>query len=171
MSKTTIRRAVPADAVALAALGARTFADTFGHLYPPEDLAAFLSQTHTPALASADLADPAKAVWVAENDGRLIGYALAGPCALPHPEATSANGELKRIYVLAEAQGEGLGQRLMDQSLQWLESQRRLPIWLGVWSENHAAQRLYERRGFRKVGEYGFKVGASVDHEFIFRRD
>ena len=35
-----IRRAVPADAELLSALAARTFTETFGHLYPPEDLAA-----------------------------------------------------------------------------------------------------------------------------------
>jgi RimJ/RimL family protein N-acetyltransferase len=39
-----------------------------------------------------------------------------------------------------------------------------------VWSENHGAQRFYAREGFEKVGEYGFKVGRTVDHEFILRR-
>jgi ribosomal protein S18 acetylase RimI-like enzyme len=168
---TTIRRANPADAAALAELGARTFAAAFGHLYPPEDLATFLAQTHTPATAAAELADQSKAIWVAEAGGRLIGYAVAGPCALPHPEVTPTCGELKRIYILAEAQGGGLGQRLVDAALDWLAAIGRSPVWLGVFSENHGAQRLYARQGFRKVGEYGFRVGATVDHEFIFRRD
>jgi hypothetical protein len=30
---------------------------------------------------------------------------------------------------------------------------------------------VYEKRGFVRVGEYGFKVGETIDHEFIFRRD
>jgi RimJ/RimL family protein N-acetyltransferase len=44
-------------------------------------------------------------------------------------------------------------------------------LWIGVWSENHAAQRLYARKGFTRVGEYLFRVGQTRDHEFIFRRD
>ena len=43
-------------------------------------------------------------------------------------------------------------------------------VWIGVWSENHGAQRLYARHGFEKVGEYEFKVGQTRDHEFILRR-
>jgi ribosomal protein S18 acetylase RimI-like enzyme len=43
-------------------------------------------------------------------------------------------------------------------------------IWIGVWSENLGAQRFYARRGFEKVGEYGFPVGKTLDHEFILRR-
>jgi ribosomal protein S18 acetylase RimI-like enzyme len=171
MPKATIRRAVPTDAEVLASLGARTFAIAFGHLYPPADLATFLHEAHTPTATGAELADASKAAWLAETDDVAVGYALAGPCALPHPEVTERSGELKRIYVLDDAQGEGLGQRLMDAALAWLAAEGRAPIWLGVFSENLGAQRFYERQGFRKVGEYGFRVGAATDREFIFRRD
>ena len=30
--------------------------------------------------------------------------------------------------------------------------------------------RFYERQGFEKAGEYGFKVGQTTDREFILRR-
>jgi hypothetical protein len=49
-----IRRAVPADAQALSALATRTFTETFGHLYPPEDLSYFLEEAYA-ATASAGL--------------------------------------------------------------------------------------------------------------------
>ena len=45
----SIRRATASDAPVLAALGRETFAETFGHLYPPEDLAGFLDAAHAPA--------------------------------------------------------------------------------------------------------------------------
>lgn len=170
MTKTTIRRADVADAVNLAELGALTFTTTFGHLYPPEDLAAFLGAHHTAEAVAAELASPAMATWLAERDGAAIGYALAGPCGLPHAEVTPTCGELKRIYVLAGSQGDGLGRALMEEALAWLEQTGRKPVWLGVWSENLGALRFYHRHGFRQVGEYGFHVGASVDREFILRR-
>jgi ribosomal protein S18 acetylase RimI-like enzyme len=171
MPKTTIRRAGATDASVIAELGACTFAAAFGHLYPPADLAAFLQASHTPETAAAELTAPDMAAWLAETAGRAVGYALAGPCGLPHPAVTAVCGEIKRIYVLDEVQGEGLGARLMDEALAWLAAQGRAPVWLGVWSQNLAAQRFYVRYGFRKVGEYDFHVGAQVDHEFIMRRN
>ncbi len=170
MKKTEIRRAEAADAAVVAALGARTFAAAFGHLYPAEDLAAFLAEVHDPDKVAGEIADPAVAVWLAERDGRAIGYALAGPCGLPHAEVTSGSGELKRIYVEPGLQGEGVGQALFDAAIAWLERAGPRRLWIGVWSENHGALRFYKRQGFRKVGEYDFRVGASLDHEFILSR-
>jgi diamine N-acetyltransferase len=167
---TTIRRAGPADAEALAAIGRVTFADTFSHLYPPEDLDAFLVEAHGVERARADLANPAKAAWLVEAGDDVIGYALAGPCKLPHPEVTASCGELDRIYVLASRQGGGLGSRLLAETLAWLEKDGPRRIWIGVWSGNEGAQRLYARHGFEQVGTYEFPVGRVRDHEFIFRR-
>jgi ribosomal protein S18 acetylase RimI-like enzyme len=166
----TIRRAGPADAEALVAIGRATFAETFGHLYPPEDLAAFLAQSHGLARARTDLADPAKAVWLVEAGREAVGYAVAGPCHLPHPEVTPACGELERLYLAKSHQGGGAGGRLLAEALAWLEKDGPRRLWIGVWSENHGAQRLYARHGFTQVGTYAFVVGQTRDHEFILRR-
>ena len=170
MSEITIRRAGPADATVLSDLGARTFSDTFAHLYDPADLAAFLAQAYaTPAMA-ADLADPAKALWLVEAAGQAIGYAQCGPCELPHPAVTSSCRELKRFYLRKAFQNGGLGGRLFSETMDWMREGEPRDLWIGVWSENHGAQRFYQRAGFEKVGEYGFKVGSTTDREFILRR-
>ena len=44
----------------------------------------------------------------------------------------------------------------MEAALDWLVANERMPLYIGVWSENLGAQRFYERYGFGKVGEYGF---------------
>ena len=165
-----IRRASAADAETLSALGALTFRETFAHLYPPQDLEAFLADAYGLERTRSDLADPAKASWLVEADGEAIGYALAGPCSLPHDEVTPACGELKRIYFRKARQGGGLGGALFAQVTAWLLQDGPRDIWIGVWSENFGAQRFYERQGFAKVGEYGFHVGRTVDREFILRR-
>lgn len=169
MSDIEIRRAGPADAERLAKLGAETFSDTFAHLYPPRDLADFLAEAHTPRRYAAWAVDPAYGLWIAERNGEDVGYALAGPCHLPHPEVTPGCGELWRIYVRKAMQGSGLGARLLARSLDWLAAPGRR-LWIGVWSGNHGAQRLYARHGFEKVGEYEFPVGRTRDHEFILNR-
>ena len=170
MSKATIRRAGPADAEALSEIGAATFTETFAHLYPPEDLSAFLTYAYGLERTRSDLADPAKAQWLVEVNGHVVGYALAGRCDLPHPEVTPSCGELKRLYILKAHQGGGTGKRLLQLTLDWLHQQGCSTIWIGVWSENFGAQRLYGRLGFEKVGEYGFPVGKTLDREFILRR-
>ena len=165
-----IRRAEPGDAEALAAIGRATFVESFGHLYPPPDLAAFLDEAHGVARARSDLANPNKAAWLVEAGGEVVGYALACPCKLPHPEVTPACGELDRIYVLAAHRDGGVGSRLIGEVFAWLERDGPRRIWLGVFSENLGAQRLYARHRFEVVGSYKFVVGESLDHEFIMRR-
>jgi len=170
MSAATIRRATADDAAALSAIGARTFVETFGHLYPADDLAAFLADAHGLARAQADLSDTRTAVWLAEADGDAVGYALAGPCGLPHADVTNRCGELKRLYLLKAWQGGGLGARLFEAVEAWLQAQGAENVWIGVWSENFGAQRFYARHGYRKVGEYDFPVGRTLDRELILRR-
>lgn len=164
----TVIKASPADAPALAALGRVTFAETFTH-YTPEDLAAFLDEKYQPALFQEAIEDPAQTMFKAVLRGALVGYAHVGPCQLPHPEVTPACGELKRLYVKGGHQGAGIGNALLDAALGWLEKPGR-KLWIGVFSENFGAQKLYERRGFNRVGDYKFAVGAARDEEFILRR-
>ena len=165
-----IRRANAADAEALARIGADTFVATFGHLYSAEDLAAFLAESHTPAAYARYLADDAYALWLLEDGGQVLGYALAGPANLPHPELRAGDGELKRLYVDAALQNGGWGAKLFAEALAWLEREGPRTLWISVWSENHGAQRFYARHGFEKAGEYEFPVGQQRDREFIFRR-
>jgi ribosomal protein S18 acetylase RimI-like enzyme len=169
MSQIVIRRAATRDADALAALGAATFTETFGRLYPPKDLESFLEQAYTAQAFARFLERPDHAMWIAEDASGPVGYVHAGPCALPHPEVTPGCGEVKRLYVSRSSQNAGLGGRLLHEALTWLDAPGRT-LWIGVWSENHGAQRLYGRYGFTKVGEYEFPVGETRDHEFILRR-
>ena len=101
----TIRRATPDDATTLSSLATRTFTQTFGHLYPAEDLASFLADAYPPEKQAVILGHPDYAVWLLEDGGEAVGHAAAGPCGLPHADVQRGDGELKRLYVLREAQG------------------------------------------------------------------
>lgn len=174
MTDAVIRPAVDADAAALGALGWQTFLDTFvdgfGVPYPADDLKAFLDASFNAEAILAKLEEPGAAWWVAELDGQLLAFANTGPNTLPHPEALPSHTELRRLYVGKAAQGLGLGTRLLTVALEWMEANTDGPVWIGVWSGNLKAQKLYAAYGFEKVGEYQYPVGRWLDDEFILRR-
>ena len=165
-----IRRADSTDADALSRIGTRTFGDPFGHLYPDEDLQAFLRESHAPEAYARYLADPGYATWLLEDGGDVVGYAMAGRCGLPHPDVAPADGELKRLYLSSSVQNGGWGGKLFRTALDWLERDGPRTVWISVWSENFGAQRFYARHGFEKAGEYEFPVGRVRDREFMLRR-
>lgn len=104
------------------------------------------------------------------GDGGPVGYVVAGPCKLPAPDLEPRAGEVRELYLLASHQGRGLGSQLLEAALDWLDHEGRTPLYIGVWSENLGAQRLYGRYGFEKIGEYDFPVGRQLDREFILKR-
>ena len=165
-----IRRATVEDAQTLSTLAASTFTETFGHLYPDEDLQAFLTDAYAVDKQATILGHPDYAVWLLEHDGVPVGHAAAGPCGLPHADVRPGDVEVKRLYVLAAHQDGGWGGRMFEIAEQWLMREGPRPLWVGVWSENLGAQRFYARRGLEKVGTYEFPVGRVRDLEFILRR-
>ncbi len=165
-----IRRATTHDAELLAQLSIRTFTETFGAMYPPEDLEFFLADSYSVDRQRAILADPDSAVWFLMDGDDAVGYVNVGPCGLPHVDVKPDDGEVKRLYIVQSHQGNGAGVELMQTAVDWLLREGPRVLWLGVWSENYGAQRFYQRFGFEPAGEYKFKVGGSRDHEFIYRR-
>lgn len=174
MTDAVIRPARPEDAEALGRLGRETFIDTFvtgfGIPYPKADLDAFLDASFNLKATQKKLAEPGAAWWAAERDGALLAFANAGPNTLPHPDARPSHMELRRLYVGKSAQGLGLGTALLTASLDWMQAHTDGPLWIGVWSGNLKAQKLYAAYGFEKAGEYQYPVGAWMDDEFILRR-
>ena len=161
------RSAAGADAAALADLGARTFIDTFGHLYQPGDLEIFL-QNHSPENWDKELGDPAFEVRVAESGGKLVGYAKLGPPHLPF-EPRGEAAELRQLYVVEELKGQGIAQALMDWVIDRARRRRADYLYLSVFTENERARRFYEKYGFEPEGTYAFMVGNHADEDIVMR--
>jgi diamine N-acetyltransferase len=166
-----IRRLTNADAPALAEIAARPFAETFGSLYPAQDLDDYLATNCMPQVCARLLNEPGSAAWFASvDDSSPVGFVVVGSCKLPVQDLEPTAGELRQLYVRAEFRNFHFGSRLLETALAWLESRQRTPLYVGVWSENFAAQRLYARYGFEKAGEHSFRVGKTVDRDLILRR-
>jgi GNAT superfamily N-acetyltransferase len=162
------RQAVPEDSAAIAALGARSFTETFGHLYTPENLTAFLAN-HSKERWRAVLSDPDFAIRIGEAGGEAVAYARLGPPSLPF-EPRGRPIELRQFYVLKRWQGSGAARELMRWVLD--EAQRRGSdeLYLSVFIDNHRARRFYEGYGFEPVGRYDFMVGSHADEDIVMRK-
>lgn len=64
-----------------------------------------------------------------------------------------------RLPIAPSSQGKGLAGKLMDFTESYAESKGYASIRLDAFSENPAACRLYERRGYRHIGDVRFRMG------------
>jgi L-amino acid N-acyltransferase YncA len=82
---------------------------------------------------------------VAERDGRVLGWAAAGPY-----RDGEAYAELYAIYVDPAHLGGGIGRALLAAAAERCPAGARLLLW--VLKGNAPARRFYERAGFRADG-------------------
>lgn len=167
MGEITYRDASLADAGLMARLGPETFIETFGHLYTPENLAAFLLN-HSEANWQSELSDPRFAIRLAEAGSAAIGFAKIGPPSLPF-EVKGPTAELRQLYLLGPWQGKGVAPALMAWVLAEARRRGAETLYLSVFIDNIRAQRFYARYGFEAVGRYAFMVGSHADEDIIMR--
>ena len=122
-----LRRAGPDDAASVA--------DVFIPSFEP--LLTFLPRLHTHAEDRAfirDLVDRHE-VWVAEDDGLIVGFAAL------------SNEKLEQLYVHPDHQRRGVGAALLA------KAKERLPVGFTLWvfQENEPARRFYAAHGLRLV--------------------
>jgi ribosomal protein S18 acetylase RimI-like enzyme len=162
-----LRAATADDAALLAKVGAETFVETFGDLYRPDDLAAFLTN-HSVANWTRELADPRFHIVLAIEGDAAAGYAKLGPPSLPFTP-TGMPIELRQFYIRSAWHGGGLAARMMERVLELARMSGADELFLSVFVDNHRARRFYERYGFERVGTYAFMVGTQADEDHVMR--
>jgi GNAT superfamily N-acetyltransferase len=147
-----VRRALPADARAIAEVAVRGWQTAYRGLMPDEFLAG-LSVTGREAAWREMLdrdADGGVPAWLAERHGRAVGFASSGPPRdqdVPLPSA-----EVYAIYVLPEEWRSGIGRLLLQTTAaHWCErGATELVLW--VLEGNAPARAFYEAMGWRPDG-------------------
>jgi ribosomal protein S18 acetylase RimI-like enzyme len=88
-------------------------------------------------------------VWVAESNGEVVGFASTGPS---RDEDAAGAGEIYAIYVRPDLCGKGIGATLLAHAGGDLAGQGYERAILWTLESNAAAQRFYERWGWRLDG-------------------
>lgn len=170
-----IRKATADDAGRLAALAAVTFPLACPPSSSPADIAAHLANRLSEDHFSEYLADPDTTVLAIDADGDLTGYSLLVNRAAIDPDVSSVlsllpSVEISKCYVHPDYHGLGAAAELMHASLEAAAALGGAGAWLGVNSQNARAIRFYEKSGFRKVGTKSFRLGSTVEHDFVLER-
>jgi enamine deaminase RidA (YjgF/YER057c/UK114 family)/ribosomal protein S18 acetylase RimI-like enzyme len=124
----TLRRAVAADAEAVAEVYLRSYdaaLPTVARAHSDDEVRAYIR----------DVVVPRQETWVAEAEGAVVGLMALG------------DGEMAQLYLDPDWRGRGLGDRFV--ALAKERSPRGLSLW--TFQINKPAHRFYERHGFRAV--------------------
>jgi ribosomal protein S18 acetylase RimI-like enzyme len=168
-----LRPARAQDIDAIANLGAKTFASSFGYSMPASDLQAYLEAAYSPSSIAKDLANPLIDIIVTSDEtDRVIGFVqLTQGTIEPCIADVDRPIELQRLYVDESYHGGGIG-RALENEVERISRERGFKtMWLGVWEENFKAQKAYERFGFSKVGSHDFVMGTCVQTDWILTKD
>jgi ribosomal protein S18 acetylase RimI-like enzyme len=88
-------------------------------------------------------------VFVAEDDGDIVGYVYVALEPLSWKELRGPAGFIHDIAVNEEARGSGTATALLTAATEWLREQGAPRVILWTAAPNEAAQRLFHRAGFR----------------------
>lgn len=143
------------QAEALSNLAQRIYKQHYTYLWSPENLVSYLHEVYSPAFFAHCLQDPNYAIFWAKEEIPLGYVMLKKKQPLPTKQPASY---LHRIYLAEEAQGLGIGKKLMGLAETEAQKAGNTSIWLHAMKSGRAAIQFYEYMGFCKNGEEVFDM-------------
>ena len=151
MPEFSIRPASSADVRTIGRLGAALV-----RLHHELDAERFLEATAQTehgyaSYVRSQLANRETIVLVAEREGEVLGYTLAGIEGVDYMSLSGPAGVLHDIVVDPDNRGLGIGRGLLDATLDALAKRGVPRVVLSTAERNESAQRMFARAGFRRT--------------------
>ena len=144
LSQFVVFPAGPADAEALARAHVTSWRQTYRGLLPDAYLARLSEAAHARRFAHLLLKPGRDDVTLAAADRwGIVGYAQGGPSRRRVPD----EAEVATLYLVREAQGHGLGGRLLADTARALAAHGAKSLVISVLRDNFAARGFYEHLG------------------------
>lgn len=168
-----VRPATVHDGAGITELGIEIFRASFAHSLPAADLQEYLDECYTLDAIREDITNPLKTFIVATTaDQRIVGFAILTQGTFePCVESFQSTVELQRLYVDLHTHGMGVGKALSLHLEDIARQKGYKHIWLGVWEENFKAQKVYEKMGYKKIGDHPFKMGNVTQTDYIMIKE
>jgi len=147
----SIRPATLKDVGAIGRLGALLVREH--HDFDPQRFIAATAQTEKGygSFLGTQLEEPNIVILVAERDGKVIGYTYSGVEGTDYMSLRGPAGVIYDIVVDPDQRQQGVGRILIDATLAALKSKGSPRVVLSTAERNAAAQRLFDRAGFRRT--------------------
>ncbi len=165
-----ICRAQQNDAAKIAALGEKTFFESFAKDNDLKDMHSYLSQAFTTAQIRMEMAEVGSVFLLAYKGQDICGYAKTQIGKADTSTFGPNPIELMRLYVDGSHQRSGVGAILIRRVIEMGIEDGYQTMWLGVWEKNVQAQKFYQRHGFDVVGKKQFVLGQDVQTDLIMTR-
>ena len=170
-SPVTISLIRPSEVEELLSLSRKTFYDAFEHQNNKDDFEAYTSVAFTSQKLLTELENPHSQFYFAIIGNEKVGYIKLNYSSAQTELQDDTAVEVERVYVLASQQGKKIGNQLLDFAIDKARTENKHYIWLGVWEHNQAAQRFYERNGFKAFGSHQFLVGKDKQTDILMRKE
>jgi ribosomal protein S18 acetylase RimI-like enzyme len=146
-----IRPATPKDVPTIGRLGALLVREH--HDFDPERFIAATAQTEKGygSFLGTQLEEPNIVILVAERGGEVIGYTYSGVEGTDYMSLRGPAGVMYDIVVDPDHRKQGVGRLLVDATLEALKKKGAPRVVLSTAERNAAAQRLFDRAGFRRT--------------------
>jgi ribosomal protein S18 acetylase RimI-like enzyme len=155
-------------AAIIATIGKKSFRNAFGHLFKcKEELFEYLEYTYEPVKLAKSIRKENNVYLLTYRGGEPAGFAKIKKHSLNEQIESGAQMELQKIYVLPEHQGEGIGSALLKEVKNLAREIDPDYIWLDTHMSNENAIRLYEKNGFKKMGNYYFTIGIQTFEYYV----
>jgi GNAT superfamily N-acetyltransferase len=151
----SIRVADVQDAAAIAHVHVQSWLTTYQGLVPEAYLASLNEADRVPLWQ--DWLTRDISVFVAEEQGRIVGFAAAGPI---RESLEAYDAELYTIYILKHAQGHGIGRSLLNVVIDSLAKRGHAGMLVWVLEQNPAV-RFYEHTGAKRVTSKSIEIGGA----------
>jgi diamine N-acetyltransferase len=160
-----IIRAREGDCAELSSVAATAFFAAYAGETALADLEAYIAENLTEEVFAAALALPDHHVFVVTIAEQIVGYCHYVEHDPPSHSPLVHALELKRIYLLPEAIGKGLGSQMVAHCRDFAKSRGYAHLWLSVWERNLRALAFYEKNGFTELGFEDFLVGDDLQRD------
>ena len=155
------------DILELQAISRQTFFDAFGEVNTNEDMNHYLEVNLSMEQLTSELNNPSTSFYFAKNEKEILAYLKINEADGQSEKRAMPSMEIERIYVRKEFQNRGVGQFLLDHSIQITKDKQLKLIWLGVWEHNDSAIRFYERNHFQFFGKHSFMLGSDEQTDLL----
>jgi ribosomal protein S18 acetylase RimI-like enzyme len=149
-SAVALRRGGPGDAATISALNVRGWRWAYREQLPESLLRGLSPAEREPMWRAALSPGTSASTWVAEIQGRAVGFICCGPAR--DADASPGAGEVYALYLEEEVAGTGVGWRLMRQGVAELAARGFTRGVLWVLESNARGRRFYERQGWSLDG-------------------